>query len=159
MSIIDGLQFVLDHPKDYVYIYFNEAVNPWIRLHFWDGRSRNPFHLSPPIIGGVPYFLTVIVRKDAPWRKAVTKKILEQEAAGLMRLKFKPDTDVFMAKFSQVKFNYNSEKEIVAFKVENLIPIGVLMSFLFIVGLVVFFMELVWVDCEKSDSTVHHRIF
>ena len=100
--------------------------------------------MSPPVLGGVPYLLTVIVAKDAPWRDAVTKAILDQEAAGLVRYKFKPDTDNLMAMFSEVEVKYDSEKETITFKLENMIPIGLLMGCFLIIASFIFLSELIF---------------
>ena len=153
MNVEDGLQYVLDHPKEYVYIWMKEVVEPWIRLKYWDGRSRNPFHLSPPVVGAQTYLLTVIVAKDAPWRNGITRKLLQIEAAGLFRGKYKPDMYALIGRMSDVKVNSETKVKAYSLKLENMIPIGILMAVFFVVASVIFFGELcVWKLKNKSHK-------
>ena len=111
MSFEKGLDFILQNPTKYVYLSPSEGVDPIIRLKFWDGRSRNPFHFSPPLEGDVPLRLTVMVRKDSPFTEAISKKILQIDASGVFKHKFIPDTTDILVRIFQTKNVYQKKEE------------------------------------------------
>ena len=82
----------MSNPNRYVYYSAKRYIDPVIRLYFWNGKDRNPFHFSPSIDGDHQWMETVLLGKDAPYRDAVTTKLLEIEAAGLYRHKFVHDS-------------------------------------------------------------------
>ena len=92
MSVEEGLKVMLQNSSNHVYVAPKEGLNAMIRHKFWDGKGENPFHFSPPLLGDKPFFITPLVRKDAPYTREVTKKILQLDAAGLYNDKYIPDT-------------------------------------------------------------------
>ena len=116
MPVAEGLEYILKNPTKYVYYYYPIAIESLIRLHFWDGKSKNPFHFSPPLTGESAQMGTVLFRKDAPFSRDMTKKMLYIEAAGLFDGKYRPDATELLARRSKVD-RKSSEKSAKVFKV------------------------------------------
>ena len=111
MPLKQGLEYLLQTESSHVYIYPKEGTDAMIRLKFWDGKGENPFHFSPPVSGDPPMMLTVLVRKDSPFTKEITKKILQIDAAGLFKHKFMPDTIDLMGKMGKTKSQRHYEED------------------------------------------------
>ena len=106
----EALGYVLDHPTEYVFYSPIEAVDALIRLYFWNGKGENPFYFSPPLDGEIPLFITGYLRRGSPYAKTLTRKVLDIEAAGLLRGKFMPKTTDIIAQASEVD-DHHTEKE------------------------------------------------
>ena len=74
MDIKEGLKYILENSSNYVYVFPREAIDPIIRQNFWDGKGRNPFHFSAPLLGDYPQMLTLLVRKDSRFSGAIQKR-------------------------------------------------------------------------------------
>ena len=98
IGIKEGLKSVLDNPEDFSYLFWKDITDPIIRHNYWDGRKRNPFHFSGAV--GRMIHVTILLRKDAPYRDDFTKKLLQMEAAGLIRQKWLPEAKEWFGKFS-----------------------------------------------------------
>ena len=93
MNPKEGLEFVQNKPNEYIYYAPRELVEPTIRHYFLGNKSRNPFDISPSL--DVPMLITVLVRKDCPYREAFTRK-LQQLHSSALHNKFIADTmDMF----------------------------------------------------------------
>ena len=90
MDIEAGLQYVLAHPKEYIYYFPKDAVEPIINKYFLKGSTK-PFHYSPIVEGEPKIRLSALVRVDAPFREAIAMKLLQMTEAGLPEKKFIPN--------------------------------------------------------------------
>lgn len=106
MGVHDGLRHILKHPHKYVYYFPRAAVESVVNKE-WNGT--NPFHYSPIVEGALKHRHTALVRKDAPFREAITMKLLQMTEAGLHDQKFIPDVmDWFRGSHQREE---NDEKE------------------------------------------------
>ena len=111
MGVTEGLKYVLKNPSKYVYLYAKEAADPLIRLGIWNGKGTNPFHFSPPLVGDIPWMLTIYQQKGSPFKDALTMGMLRNEAAGLLRGKYMPDTLNIIARSSKLDKGYKEKDQ------------------------------------------------
>ena len=109
MDVTEGLKYVRENPSKYVYIYPEVAAVPFIRLYLWNGKGTNPYHFSQPLVGDVPWMLTIFQRKDSPYKESLTMEMLRSEAAGLLRGKYMPDTLNIIASTSKLDKRYQEK--------------------------------------------------
>ena len=140
MDVKEGLQYVLDHPLKYIYFYAKAGIEPYIRLYYWNGKGNSPFHISAPVQGAYPYLITIIQRKDSPYRDKITQKTLEIDAAGLTH-KFNADMDDLLAKLSRVKEDVNSKEESTMFGFHSLCAVFALLSVILVLAIASFVIE------------------
>ena len=136
------MQYVLDNQTKYVVVAPRSAVQALIRLYFWNGKGPSPFHLSPPIEGEPPIPISSVLRKGSPLTEMITRRVLDIEAAGLVRGKFMPETTEILAQANQVKDTYVEPEYVIVVTLESIslylwTCVGIL-----IVAIVVFLMEL-----------------
>ena len=141
MTPKDGLEFVLENPLEYVYFHSRVGINNFIRLFFWDGKGRSPFHISPAVSGDAPFLITVLLRKDAPFKKSVELKLLQLEASGLLKDKFMPDAIDLMSRGIKIDSKYTPEETAIGFTMDNMIAILILIGGLQAVTLLFFALE------------------
>ena len=144
MVLKSGLQYILDHPTEYIYYFPKVGADPVIRMDFWDGRGPNPFHFSPPVLGDPGHRLTVLQRKDSPYRDAITQKLLDMEAAGLILNKFLPDTVEELAKLAKFKGKDAEKDQFTPFSADNMTGILIIHSVGLLLSTFVFLIELVY---------------
>ena len=102
MPVVEGLKFIYEtSSSSYVYIYPKEGIIGLIRLYFWDGKGQNPFHISPPLLGDSPFLISLLVRKDCPFSKAITMKQFQIEQSGIYLQKYHPETIDMIARSNQ----------------------------------------------------------
>ena len=145
MFLHEGLKFVLDHPKEYVYIAAKEVVDPVIQMYFWDGEGKNPFHFSPPVPKVQEGNIIVVQRKDSPFHSVIDQKILNIVASGLFAFKFGPETLKFVPKFKDGKQNSKMEEEKdkpLTFTLAHLKPSLIVAFCIWMVGVTAFIIEL-----------------
>ena len=95
-----------------MFIFFpKDGTESLIRYYFCDGKGENPFHFPPPISRDTPIMLTVLVRKDSPFTKEITKKILLIDAAGIYKHKYILHTVDLMGKIGKAKSQRHDEKD------------------------------------------------
>ena len=109
MDVTEGLKYVLENPSKYVYLFPEDAAIPRIRLYLWNGKGTNPFHFSPPLVGDVPWMFSVLQRKDSPYKDSLALASLRNEAAGLFRGKYFPDTMDIIASNSKLDKRYKEK--------------------------------------------------
>ena len=97
--------------QKYVVVFYEEAANPIILSTVWDGLGENPFYFSPRLVGISPFYLSILVRKDCPFREKLMKKLLHIEAAGLYRQKMRSDTEKYFAKIGKIKNTPSNVKD------------------------------------------------
>ena len=141
LPLQEGLQFVLDNPEDYVFAYVKIGADPAIRKFFWNGYGQNPFYFSPPIKEDRAIPLEVVVRKDAPFGKAIRIKLLEIVAADLYEGRFMKDTNELFRRSSDMANDYKEKIPEIKFSMENLTPVLILWTFLVLFSLVEFSLE------------------
>ena len=137
MSPTEALQYILDNPNEYVYYGNFATLEPVVRYYFLPNKTRNPFHVSPSL--DVPYLITILVHKDAPFTEAITKKLLDVEASGLYRQKYVPDVYDMFGK--EITTRAAFQEEFKSFNMRNmLIPMAFYFLGLFI-SVTAFFIE------------------
>ena len=112
MPLEAGLKFLMENGSRHVFVFPKEGANAGIRFKFWDGKGKNPFHFSPPVLGYSPLPITVLVRKDSPYTREITKSILQMDASGLIKHKFIPDTIDLMGKLGKPKSQRRDERKL-----------------------------------------------
>ena len=159
-SLEDALTFILDNPTEYVLIIPQEGVEPLIRIGFWDGKSENPFHFSPPIDGAKTNALSVFQSKDSPHRKTVDIKILHLTEAGLYNFKFKPDTLEILSRSYKAKPGEAESKSMdggqVEFSIKHLQPSCVFILGVWFVTIIVFLIELFFPSLYEVVSPIRN---
>ena len=97
---------MLQNRSKYVNLYAKEGGEPLIRLFLWSGKGTNPIHYSPPLIGDVPWMITILQRKDSPYKDSLTLEMLRIDAAGLFRFKYMADSLNIIASNSKLDKKY-----------------------------------------------------
>ena len=120
MSVQNGLKYVLENPSKYVYLAPKLVVDPIIRIYFWNGIEENPFHFSPPIRAGVPFYITHFLRRGSPYTETMTRRTLQMEAAGLIKGKFMPDAINIIAQSTRVNKSFDESQVKVVVTLESL---------------------------------------
>ena len=111
----EALQYVLNNPDEYVYYGVKGLVEPVIRRYFQDDKERNMFHISPQV--DVPYLVSMIVRKDAPFTESITRKLLQMNAAGFRSQKFLRDAMEMFGKARKSNTGNNDTFQILMCKI------------------------------------------
>ena len=143
MQIKEGLQYILDHPKEYVYFFPRVVVEAMSRLYFWNGLSRNPFHYSPAVIGRPPHILTSQQRKDAPFTEDLTRRMLEMAAADVYGTKIGYDVQQVINRFANAgDLPGFEEKRVIAMTMETLMGVIIMLSFTLLPAVLIFLLEI-----------------
>ena len=145
MGLVEGLFYMLKTgSKNYVYICPREAADAVIRRAIWNGKGTSPVYFSPPLLGDSPHLITVLQRKDSPYTKKMTEKILEIDAMGLLRGKYLQDAIDLFTQLSNLDKTFKEKPkkdETVTF--EYIAPYLQVCGILLAVATVVFLVEIV----------------
>ena len=160
MPLKEGLEFMMQNPFSHVFVLPKVAVNPLIRLLFWDGKGKNPFYFSPPILGDRQISLTVLVGKDSPYSRDMTKKILQIDASGVYKHKYIPDTNDLMGKIGKPKNRRPDEDDVIKYEKVSLRSLSlylyVWLSMLSL-AILVFIVELVSLPVMRFIKRIRNR--
>ena len=143
MGIKSALEYVLDHPLEYIYYYPKVVVEALVRQNFWNGLGKNPFHYSTErVTGEIPNYVTILQRKDSPYRDAMTQAMLYIEAADLLRGKYVQATTDILVRGSNITTEDHSEEELkIGFTIDNMIAVFTLLGFVIASATIVFIFE------------------
>ena len=92
------------------------------------------------MVGASPFLITILQRKDSPYRDKITLKMLEIEAAGLYHHKFTPDTEELIEKMTEIGEKVVKD-ELKMFRLENLFLVFEILSLFLFLSVAVFVVE------------------
>ena len=69
------------------------------------------FPFLSPLVGDIPWMLTILQRKDSPYRDSLTMDMLRMEATGLLRDKNIPDTMNIIGRSSKLYKSYQEKEQ------------------------------------------------